>query len=609
MGGAIAPAQPRQPTRDDPGAWRVVRERAAGRGTWCVRAWARALAAGDDCADDGRVYVRPPWRLWKFLAADLLRLGVLSCGALITTIAFAFSVRFLAEGRVDVAGATRITLLALVPMLQYALPFAGCFAAMLTYHRFASDQEAVAASAAGVSWRAVLTPALVAGVVIGSALLFLSHQVMPRFLRAMEEVVTRDVTGVLVRAIDRGDPVRLGTFQIYAQDIVRTGTDPRSGAFDRLYLRGVLAAQIDENGAVVGSMTGDEVGVWLFEEENAGERFTSAQLVFKDAQGHGDGDLFQGGSVATQRFRVPSAFVEDPKYKTRGELLALRAHPESFGRIAGLRADVVRRLEERRAIEETNAALQRTGRARFVRPDGEVLELRAARLAFDGPRWSVVAASGARPLVQRTLAGGSVITLEAQAAWLEPDAAEAPVAGGRGSGTLRLVAQEARNMDRGVAAPTLTGGAARIGSLAVPDAAPIPENEALDSLLARARATTTRPGATGLEPLSEAARRLERRIADLQREITSKLHERAAYALASCLAVLAGAVTALRRQEALPLTVYLWSFFPALAAVITISAGQGLTHKSGDVGLLLLWGGVALLGLQIAWEYRRLARH
>jgi hypothetical protein len=301
--------------------------------------------------------------------------------------------------------------------------------------------------------------------------------------------------------------------------------------------------------------------------------------------------------------------VEDPKFKTRGELLALRAHPESFGRIAGLRAELVRRMEERRAIEDTNAALQRTGQARFVRPDGEVVVLKAARLAIDGPRWSVVPVGGARPQIQRTLAGGSVITLEAPAAWLEPDTAEAPVAGGRGSGTLRLVAPEARNMERGVSAPTLTGGAARIGSLLVPDAAATLADEPLDSLLAKARSATTRPGATGLEPLADAARRLERRIVGLQREITSKLHERAAYAMASCLAVLAGAVTALRRQEALPLTVYLWSFFPAMAAVITISAGQDFTHNSGERGLLLLWGGVALLAVQIVWEYRRLVRH
>mgnify|MGYP000423281398 CR=1 FL=1 len=36
-------------------------------------------------------------------------------------------------------------LLAMPPMLQYALPFAACFGATLAYHRFAADNEAVAA--------------------------------------------------------------------------------------------------------------------------------------------------------------------------------------------------------------------------------------------------------------------------------------------------------------------------------------------------------------------------------------------------------------------------------------------------------------------------------
>jgi hypothetical protein len=55
--------------------------------------------------------------------------------------------------------------------------------------------------------------------------------------------------------------------------------------------------------------------------------------------------------------------------------------------------------------------------------------------------------------------------------------------------------------------------------------------------------------------------------------------------------------------------VYLWSFFPALASVITISAGQGLTHQAGPPGLLLLWGGVAALALVVWREYRLLVRH
>ena len=50
--------------------------------------------------------------------------------------------------------------LAMVPMLQYVLPFAAGFGATLAYHRQTSENELTAAKASGVSHRALLMPAL-----------------------------------------------------------------------------------------------------------------------------------------------------------------------------------------------------------------------------------------------------------------------------------------------------------------------------------------------------------------------------------------------------------------------------------------------------------------
>ena len=128
-------------------------------------------------------------------------------------------------------------------------------------------------------------------------------------------------------------------------------------------------------------------------------------------------------------------------------------------------------------------------------------------------------------------------------------------------------------------------------------------------LLELATRESGRLGADAGAPSREAAAILRAKEADVQREVTSKQHERAGYAVACFLTLVAGAVTALRRREALPLPVYLWSFFPALASVITISAGQGLAHNAGWPGLILLWGGVAALAMILAREYARLVRH
>ncbi|MCH9058614.1 MAG: hypothetical protein IIB55_08305 [Planctomycetes bacterium] len=58
--------------------------------------------------------------------------------------------------------------------------------------------------------------------------------------------------------------------------------------------------------------------------------------------------------------------------------------------------------------------------------------------------------------------------------------------------------------------------------------------------------------------------------------------------------MLAGAVTAIRLGQAPPLVVYLWSFFPSLLTVLTISAGPPMVENSGAIGFVMLWGGVVV---------------
>lgn len=547
--------------------------------------------------------MRFPWLIWRFLLVDLLRLGAMATLALVGLIAFAFAVRFLAEGRIDVAGAVRLTAMAAVPMLQYALPFACGFAATLAYHRLAADNEALAASAGGISHRRVLGPALLLGVVLSGGLLFMAHQVIPLFLRSIEQTVTRDLTGVFVRAIERGESVRLGAFEIHAAEVAKAGPDPAVGATERLRLRGVLAAQVSEEGEVRGYVSADEVGVWLFEQEVGGESVASAQLVFKGASGEGQGDLIQGNTIASQRVRIPSSFVDDPKYLNYRRLAALRSAPESISRVDQLRRALDRRLRQHAAAEHVRASLRARGSVTLARVGGERLEVSAAELRDEDGRWEIVPAEGSALSITRRLASGSLLRVAASKAWIEPeDQSAGPDAGDAimrlvyASGTVATSSSGEREVIPALLDPLMSvGGEARV---------PLPAS----ALLSRARERLATPGVGGRDELAAAAKALAARIADLQREVTSKMHERAAYALACLFITLCGAITALRRREALPLPVYLWSFFPALASVITISAGQGLTHKEGPLGLLLLWGGVAALAFYAAREYAHLVR-
>lgn len=552
--------------------------------------------------------LRAPVHLWRFLASDLLRCGGLAAVLLVLVIAFAASLPFLAEGRVDLAGALRFTILAMVPMLQYALPFAGAFGAALAYHRFAAENELWAAMSGGVSHRALLVPAAAAAAAVSIAVFALTAQVIPRFLRAMEEVVAQDLTGVITRSIEQGESARLGHIELFARSLVRAGPDPAVAAVERLRLSGVLAAALDSEGRVTGFLTADDVSVWLYDEEADGSPGTTAQFLFRGAAGEGLGDALRSGALASHRIRVPSGLRDNPKFLTASELASLRHAPQRLAAVDSRRRTLIRRLAERRVIDSISDALASSGAAQLERPGGEAVLLRAAGLRGDRAGWTLEPAADGMIRVERRARAGQSFTLVARSARVEAEHGDRPGPVVEAP-SFRLVLTGSRPADQADDA-TPSPGVETIPGLAPPES-PTADLSRLgvDELLALTRAEAARLDLDAAQPLRLAAAALDARARDLFREITSKQHERAAAPAACFVTLLVGAVAAMRRPQSLVLPVYLWAFFPALAAVITISAGQRLTHKTGDAGLFLLWGGVAALALLLVVEYRRLIRN
>jgi lipopolysaccharide export LptBFGC system permease protein LptF len=122
-------------------------------------------------------------------------------------------------------------------------------------------------------------------------------------------------------------------------------------------------------------------------------------------------------------------------------------------------------------------------------------------------------------------------------------------------------------------------------------------------------AEVQRTGLSSDPQVGPAAAYLDECVENLKRNVISKQHERVADSAACLVMIVCGAVTALRLGSSMPLTVYLWSFFPALLTVITISSGQQTTRHLGLQGLAVLWGGVALLAAYAAGAYWIVKRH
>ena len=141
----------------------------------------------------------------------------------------------------DAAEALRFMLLAMAPMMAYALPFAASFAATLVYHRMAVDHEAVAAHSGGLSHRSLLMPAVFTAFILMIIVATLSDQVIPRFLRGMQQMITVDVSKMFARQIARGNAVQQKGMLIYADDARSFGPDKEAGALDRLAFRNFAA--------------------------------------------------------------------------------------------------------------------------------------------------------------------------------------------------------------------------------------------------------------------------------------------------------------------------------------------------------------------------------
>jgi lipopolysaccharide export LptBFGC system permease protein LptF len=612
---------------------------------------------------------RPPFTLWWYVSVEMWKLVLLTAAVLVTVIAFAAAVKPLADGKVGPEDAVKLMLLAMVPMLQYALPFAACFGATMAYHRLSSDNELTAAYAGGVSHRAVLAPAVVSGVVLAGVLLTLSNAVIPRFLRAMAEIVAQDAAKWVETAVQRGEALEMpgqNTY-LYADKVFRAERKD-GGDFDGLRLLGVLVVQLDKTGRVESQVSARSADVWFRrvsgvragaagggvsaeaveaadpgDEGGAGEGKAATEVTIRTVDAVGKWPLVRGQQgESVMRFYVPNAFSDNVKFKSFSELRRLRERPEIIDKVDKSRRLLASAVEEREVVAGIAEDLRLKGRAEFedaYRQERIVLRgsgLRTTRRG-DGKR---------EPRVLEVLPekGGAVIVEKARGT-----RERAP--GGREETVWRTVQQQrAASAVVRLSAPADAPGArvtlqmlnvatTRLGSEGELQTPPAPEELSVEAaageLEKRSLSDLRYVGATGgretleattPELLSKAAARaaakpadgpvlegpvkdLRKRVRDLMNEVLSKEHERYAMSVACLVMVVVGAVMAMRLRGALPLTVYLWAFFPALATTLAVSGGQQLTHSNGLLGLPVLWAGVAALGGFAVVEFVRLARH
>lgn len=563
------------------------------------------------------------WTLWRAISIEFWRLLLLTTAVLVATIAFAITIKPLADGKLSPDQALRFMFYAIPPMLAYATPFAAGFAATIAIHRMSSENEVTAVYASGISHKKFLIPSVVAGLILGGAIYGLNDQVIPRFLKEMERMVTQDFAKIFVGSLQSGESARIGNNEIHADKVQRIEPERGSPVTDQYALYGVAIVKADEQGVV--SIDGTAKRAWiqvrpvwsLNAEDQArigNDDATAVLMKFIDLTIDRDGSPITVDPFTLPAFPIPRVFKDDPKFMTGAEMIALKSDPDQMNFVDHKRINLAKGIA---SIDVFRDIRDRAGKGESIEltsPAGQRVTILAGGFAASSETWTLLPdrVTGAIE-IQIMDASGRIDRLRAASASLSPERARTndPLSTPEiNKPTLSFVLDlegvsilSDDNTSTQQSSTQYTG--LRFDSDPLDQLLTHPSLELLEVAQPYINESSTQYA----EFLVKPAERLRLQIEDLHREILSKQHERWAMAIATFVMVLAGSIIALRLREAQALAVYMWSFFPALGTIVVIAGGQSAVHEKGAGALPFIYVGVLGLLIYTLVSYRKLAKH
>ena len=537
------------------------------------------------------------------MLAELLRVIFLTAAVLVVVIAFGAIIKPLTgDAPFSAMQAIKFIALSMVPMSQYAVPFAAGFGATLVMHRMAADNEILAMSTSGLRYIAVLMPVMFLGLVLSIIMMIMVQVYIPKTYAVMGRVLAGDVTAMIQHAVDQGRPIRFGDMEIWAESMRVTEQPETSNASERIELRRMVAARMSRDGSIDSDVSA--VGAVLDLHERDGVvliRMAMDDAVSWDAAGGG----LRGFPriEPTHAIAVPLPERTEPMAMTFTELLEVDASPERFPEIERLRRQVgeaLRKWSERQVVA---AELQRQGRVLLSSADplGNDWEIEATGLRHG----TLIAPKGGRVrIIERERDGRAVRSFIARKAILEVQDSGLDASRRR----LLLSLDDVRVRD-------LPDGRRdnQRATVVIANLQPLPLDPEVqaevsgneEAMLARAASV-----ADQAPRVKRAIRLVDQATSNLHGQVVSRLWRRWGVAVSAGLLPLLGAVLALNMRHAQPLSIYLVAFIPSLLNLVLITGGSGFMRQGDEMsGWLVLWSGnVILLGIIVA-GWRRLARH
>ncbi len=549
------------------------------------------------------------WTLYRYILRELLKIMAVTLAVLITLLSFAAAIRPISDGLLSPTALGRFVFYTAPTMLGFALPFAGAFASTLVFIRMAQDNEVLACSAGGLSYRRILTPVIMLGVVLTLTLLLLSNTIVPRFYRAATSIIKADVISVLVAQLNQRKPFTgIDGYVLYADDATVyepsqvPGLDQRQTAaqIDKVVeLHGVAVGELDQ-GLPVRDVTAERAVVWVYHWPGQDDSNLSIELERSVSFDPASQDYAQVGQTSVGRLAIPNPLDDEIKFFSGAQLERMHEEPERYDRVRGAMDELTTALATERLYQAVTANL-----------DGAVFEgpIPGDRYVFLAPalprRGEVLTFKGheRNPIVVERF---TELSMQADRHY-RADTARISVHTSPFSGELVIdIELENVRVDPGDTRQALL----RFRDLTWPE--PIFSAESATPGYEELRDLATSADYARSEPVQLARDKLREEFVLLDRRIRAQRHYRAASATSCALLLALGAVLSIHLCRQLPLVVFFWTFVLAIVTIILVSTGENLTSDArfpAFAGMGLMWAGNVVLALVLGTVYCKVARH
>ncbi|MCH2147703.1 MAG: LptF/LptG family permease, partial [Phycisphaerales bacterium] len=322
-----------------------------------------------------------PKRFYTYLILDVLKQFAITALILVVVIAFGAAIKPLSSDQLISGWDTvKYLMLALVPMLQFAIPFSAAFATTLVLHRMSQDNEIVAIALCGQSYVRILSPVIAFGICLTISLVVLTQLVIPKFVGMMASAMTADLPRLLTQSIKQHTPFVQGDLVIWAEDIYLD----QDNQDERMVLEHVAVAKRDQRGEAEMYLTASAALVDVERVDTASSMYVMAKDATQWTRGEGNAGILRGAKKTNvnQGIELPSIAHARPSSLTMFELITLKDNERRFPEVNRAASNLQTALQKQAILQTMSSLLESTNQIEFIsQSGGRTFVLHADRIA------------------------------------------------------------------------------------------------------------------------------------------------------------------------------------------------------------------------------------